>query len=136
MSRYDDIIDLPHYEPRHPRMTLENRAAQFAPFAALTGHGAAIVETARLTESMTELSPEEQLRLSRRLITAYEKHVHVTVTYFIPDRIKAGGKYGKTYGKIKKIDDIERVIIFEEGQMIPLNFIASIESDEIDNLEY
>ena len=90
MSRYDDIIDLPHYEPKHKRMTMENRAAQFAPFAALTGHGAAIAETARLTDSMTELSADEQIRLSRILNYAYEKHLEINLTYFIPDARKAG----------------------------------------------
>ena len=135
MSRYDDIIDLPHFEPRHPRMPLENRAAQFAPFAALTGHGAAIAETARLTEIMTELSSEQQSRLSRRLSLAFETHAYVTITYFTPDKIKAGGKYDIIRGRIKKIDDTERIIITDEGRMIPLDFIAAIEGDEIDNLD-
>lgn len=106
MNRYDDIIELPHYEPRHKRMTLENRAAQFAPFAALTGHGAAIEETARLTDRLTELSEDEHIRLSRILKYAYEKHATVTITYFQPDRLKSGGKYDKISGEIKKIDEL------------------------------
>ena len=136
MNRYDDIIGLPHYEPRHPRMSLENRAAQFAPFAALTGHGAAIAETARLTESMMELSVEEQTRLSRRLNIAYELHAEVTFTFFIPDRRKTGGRYGKVRGVIKKIDEAERFIILEDGYMLPLDFITVIDSDRIDNIDY
>lgn len=126
MSRYDDIIDLPHYEPRHKRMTMENRAAQFAPFAALTGHGAAIAETARLTDSMTELSVDEQLRLSRILNYAYEKQVEVILTYFLPDSMKAGGKYEKVSGIIKKIDLTERITILSNGSIIPLDFIYDI----------
>lgn len=135
MSSYNDIIDLPHYEPRHPRMPLGNRAAQFAPFAALTGHGAAIAETARLTESMVELSNEEHSRLSRRLILAFESNACVTITYFIPDKIKAGGKYDVIKGRIKKIDDTERIIIVKDGQVIPLDFITAIDGDEIDYLD-
>lgn len=126
MSRYDDIIDLPHYEPKHKRMTMENRAAQFAPFAALTGHGAAIAETARLTDSMTELSTDEQLRLSRILNYAYEKHFEVSLIYFIPDSRKAGGKYENVSGIIKKINDTDRTIILSTGQNIPLDLIYDI----------
>lgn len=126
MSKYDDIIDLPHYEPRHVRMTMENRAAQFAPFAALTGHRAAIDETARLTESLTELSQDEQTHLSRILNYAYEKQTDVSITYFLPDRKKTGGRYEKVNGRIKKIDDTERIIILSDGQIIPLDFISAI----------
>lgn len=126
MNRYNDIIDLPHYEPRHKRMTMENRAAQFAPFAALTGHGAAINETTRLTESMSELSVDEQLRLSRILNYAYERQIEVKITYFLPDQKKEGGKYEDIKGKIRKVDDIERVILLSDGSLIPLDFIYDI----------
>ena len=126
MSKYDDIIDLPHYEPKHKRMTMENRAAQFAPFAALTGHGAAIAETARLTDSLTELSADEQLRLSRILNYAYEKHIEITLTYFIPDARKAGGKYENISGIIKNIDDTARLLTLSTGSTIPLDFIFDI----------
>lgn len=126
MSRYDDIIDLPHYEPKHKRMTMENRAAQFAPFAALTGHGAAIAETARQTDNMTELSADEQLRLSRIINYAYEKHAKVCLTYFLPDSRKTGGRYENVNGIIKKIDDTERIIILSNGSIIPLDFIYDI----------
>lgn len=128
MSRYDDIIDLPHYEPRHRRMTLENRAAQFAPFAALTGHGTAIAETARLTDSMAELSSEEQTLLSRKLNFAFEKRLNLTITYFLPDKLKAGGKYEITQGTIKKIDETERLLILTDGTLLPLDFITAIDS--------
>lgn len=126
MSRYDDIIDLPHYEPKHKRMTMENRAAQFAPFAALTGHGAAIAETARLTDNMAELSDDEQIRLSRILNYAYEKQIKVSLTYFLPDTKKAGGKYEFISGIIKRIDETDRIITFYTGSTIPLDFIYDI----------
>ena len=109
-------------------MTLENRAAQFAPFAALTGHGAAIAETARMTENMTELSADEQTRLSRILNYAYEKQAEVTITYFLPDQRKAGGRYEKIKGRINKIDDIERIIILSDGHILPLDFITAIDN--------
>ena len=130
MSRYDDIIDLPHYEPKHKRMTMENRAAQFAPFAALTGHGAAIAETARLPDNLTELSTDEQLRLSRILNYAYEKHVEVSVIYFLPDMRKAGGKYKNVRGIVKKIDDTERIIILSNGSIILLDLIYDIKLNQ------
>ncbi|MDE6549217.1 MAG: hypothetical protein K2L22_09470 [Muribaculaceae bacterium] len=126
MSRYDDIIDLPHYEPKHKRMTMENRAAQFAPFAALTGHGAAIAETARLTDNMTELSTDEQLRLSRILNYASEKHIQVALTYFLPDTRKSGGKYENASGIIKKIDETDRTLTLSNGSTIPLDLIHDI----------
>ena len=135
MSRYDDILNLPHYEPKHRRMSLESRAAQFAPFAALTGHGAAIAETARPTESMNELSKEEQARLSLRLIQAFEKHFNITITYFLPDRFKTGGKYERFQGVIKKIDESERMVVFHGGVMIPLDVISDIRSASFEDSE-
>ncbi|MBD5275724.1 MAG: YolD-like family protein [Bacteroides sp.] len=135
MSRYDDILNLPHYEPKHRRMSLESRAAQFAPFAALTGHGAAIAETVRPTESMNELSKEEQARLSLRLIQAFEKHFNITITYFLPDRFKTGGKYERFQGVIKKIDESERMVVFHGGVMIPLDVISDIRSASFEDSE-
>lgn len=100
MSRYDDIINLPHHvsKTRTP-MSMENRAAQFAPFAALTGHDAAIAETARLTSEKPELSTEELDKLSRRLVYAIEKDATIRITYFQPDSFKHGGSYCQTEGK-------------------------------------
>ena len=105
MSRYDDIINLAHHvsKTRTP-MSMENRAAQFAPFAALTGHDAAIAETARLTSEKPELSLEELDRLSRRLAYAVEKDATVTITFFQPDAFKNGGRYRQVSGKVMKTD--------------------------------
>ena len=104
MSRYDDIINLPHHvsKTRTP-MSMENRAAQFAPFAALTGHDAAIAETARLTSEKPELSAEELDKLSRRLVYAIDKDAAIRITYIQQDSVKQGGSYCQTEVKIKKI---------------------------------
>ena len=128
-SRYDDIINLPHHvSPWRRPMSMENRAAQFAPFAALTGHDRAIGETARLTSEMTELSPDEQAELTRRLAIALdEKDSVVSVTYFIPDGRKHGGSYRVHTGRIKKLDEYASCIIMSDGTSIPLRSIKSIE---------
>lgn len=135
MSRYDDIIGLPHYEPRRKRMPLENRAPQFAPFAALTGHDSAIAETARVTDKMVELSPEEQQRLSRRLNFAFENQAAVSITYFQRDSYKQGGSYRTAHGLIKKIDEIERSIILMDSHAIPLDFVTGISGDLFDSFD-
>ncbi len=130
MSRYNDIINLPHHvsETRTP-MSMENRAAQFAPFAALTGHDAAIAETARLTSEKPELSFEKLDRLSRRLAYAVEKDATVTITFFQPDAFKNGGSYRQVSGKVMKIDEYDKVMILSNKQSIPLDCVMSIESN-------
>ncbi len=136
MSRYDDIINLPHHvsETRKP-MSMENRAAQFAPFAALSGHDGAIAETARLTSEKPELSSEELSRLSRRLVYAIEKDAVIEITFFQPDAFKQGGSYRRVVGKVKKIDESDDVIILTDKQAVPLDCIISIESDLFDEIE-
>ncbi len=126
MNSYDDIIDLPHHEPHHPRMPMENRAAQFAPFAALSGHDSAIAETARLTDSPIELSEDEQIRLSRRLHYAYSTREMVIIKYFQPDPTKDGGKYMEISARIKKIDETERILYLFGGEKIKIDYIKDI----------
>lgn len=130
MSRYEDIINLPHHvsKTRTP-MSMENRAAQFAPFAALTGHDAAIAETARLTSEKPEFSLEEFDRLSRRLSYAVEKDAIVTITFFEADTFKNGGSYRQISGKVMKIDEYDKVMILSNKQSIPLDCVMSIESN-------
>lgn len=130
MSRYDDIINLPHYvsKTRTP-MSMMNRAAQFAPFAALSGHDSAINETSRLTSSMSELSDDEVVRLNKRLYHAIQLRTAVTVTYFLRDDRKSGGKYMTAKGIIKKIDEYEESIIFTDNLSIPLADVLSIDGD-------
>lgn len=128
--RYDDIIDLPHHVSRkHPRMPLLDRAAQFAPFAALTGHEAAIKETARLTEAEIELDENRKELLDLRLQYLQEhlsEHPEVTVTYFKPDEKKAGGAYVTETGMVKKVDGYAGELVFTDGRRIGLGAIIEL----------
>ncbi|MGL5435729.1 MAG: hypothetical protein ACRDBO_10090 [Lachnospiraceae bacterium] len=130
---YDDIINLPHpTSTRHPQMAIPDRAAQFSPFAALTGHDAAIRETARLTERRIELDEDSKtaLDLKLRMVAEWKgDHPKVSVTYFEADQAKAGGSYETTTGCIKKIDDYGRRVIMENGRKIDIDNIIEIESE-------
>ena len=129
--RYDDIIDQPHWQsPTRPRMSRLNRAAQFAPFAALTGHDAAILETGRLTDAFTELDESRKAELDdklRYIILHLHEKPEVTITYFRPDGKKAGGAYLSTAGVVRKIDEYEKTVIMEDQTVIPVNRIFEIE---------
>jgi len=131
MGKYDDIINLPHHESEtHPRMSMLNRAAQFSPFAALTGHGDAIRETARLTDPKTELAEERKALLDRRLqAVCAAGHPEVSVTYFVQDRKKAGGAVVTTGGVVKRIDAVEKTVVFYNGNKIPIGDILLIEGE-------
>lgn len=137
--QYDDIIHLPHHvSKRHPPMSLINRAAQFSPFAALTGHDAAIHETARLTDSFVELDEDskgylnEQLQL---LCENIEAHPECEITYFQPDAKKNGGAYVTIHGKIRKIDLYRHRIIFTDGTAIPIEHLFSIHGKLFQSME-
>ena len=131
--RYDDIIDLPHPTPKkHPRMPVRDRAAIFSPFAALTGHSAAIAETARLTERRIELDEDRKAVLDekqRLLEAAAAQRPEVTVTYFLPDARKEGGSYVTVTGRLKRTDSAARVMRLMDGTTIPLDDIVEIESE-------
>lgn len=104
MGAHDDIIDLPHpTSATHPRMSMIDRAAQFSPFAALTGHGAAIEETARLTDQRIELTEDKKAVLDKKLHLLLETSGEGTFTYFLPDKRKDGGAYVTTVGTVKKL---------------------------------
>ena len=137
MSKYDDIINLPHHVSaiRIP-MSLENRAAQFAPFAALSGHDYAIAETARITMEKPELSAEDLERLSRKLIYAIEQDAEIRITYFQPDALKQGGSYREICGKVKKIDETDSQLILADHSVIPLDSIIAIDSDIFRDIEF
>ena len=128
--QYDDIIELPHHVSRkHPQMPLMDRAAQFAPFAALTGHEAAIKETARLTEEEIELNEDSKALLDLRLQELLEhlaEQPTVTVTYFCPDERKAGGTYRTVTGKVKKVDEYAGELVFTDGRRIGLGTIIEL----------
>ncbi|MCM1063961.1 MAG: YolD-like family protein [Eubacterium sp.] len=129
--KYDDIIDLPHHiSARHPQMPLADRAAQFSPFAALTGHEAAIRETARLTEAFVELDEDRKRELDEQLLLIREesaKEPEIEVTYFRPDLKKSGGTYVTARGRVQKIDGYSRQIHFVDGTVIPMENLYSLE---------
>ena len=130
---YDDIINLPHpTSQRHPRMPIRDRAAIFSPFAALSGHGAAIAETARLTERRIELDEDTRAELDRRqavLLEHMDKQPELTVTWFQPDEKKDGGAYLTTTGRLKKLRELERLLLLADGTEIPLEDVVALESD-------
>lgn len=132
-NSYEDIIGLPHHVSKtRPRMDRENRAAQFSPFAALTGYDAAVVETARLTDRRIELAEDKKARLDERLQILLER-VHerpkVSVIYFKQDERKAGGSYENVCGTVSKIDEFEQLIVFADGKKIPVEDIYDIEGE-------
>ena len=128
---YDDIINLPHHvSADRPHMPMIDRAAQFSPFAALTGYDAAIVETARLTDTKRELSEEQKEVISKQLHSLQsrlEADSGVTVTYFVPDSRKAGGAYRTITGNAKKVDEYSGILEMSNGITIPFDDILSLE---------
>ena len=129
---YADIIDLPHHvSKRYPQMPMEKRAAQFSPFAAMVGHDAAIRETARLTEERLELSEDEKAVIDGKLqmIKAHIKEQpEVTVTYFQPDEKKSGGAYVTVTGFAKKVDDVSKMLLLQDGRTIPIKDIQLLQN--------
>ena len=129
---YDDIIHLPHHvSERHPQMSMYNRAAQFAPFAALTGHTAAITEAARLTEAEPELSESDAEVLNRKLayLQSLDEKPTISVTYFVPDDKKEGGSYHTATGIVKSVEPDKGVLQFEDGTGIPVIRIKDIDGE-------
>ena len=130
---YDDILHLPHpTSKRHPRMPIADRAAQFSPFAALTGHGAAIEETARVTDRRIELDEDAKEQLDQTLqllLERMDEQPEVTVTWFSPDKKKAGGQYHTATGKLKRIDTQASRLILTDGTQIPLEDLLEIRSE-------
>ncbi len=124
---YDDIIQMPHHRSEvHPHMSMYDRAAQFSPFAALTGHAAALTETERLTDTRIELdeNAKEELDMCLQQIQAkLDEHPMVSVSYFEPDERKEGGAYLTTEGAVKCIDRYERTIVFNDGRILDIDKI-------------
>ena len=129
---YDDIINLPHpTSQRHPRMPIRDRAAIFSPFAALSGHGAAIAETARLTERRMELDEDTRAELDSKqavLLEHIDEQPEITVTWFQPDEKKDGGAYLTATGRLKKLRELERLLVLADGTEIPLEDVVALES--------
>ncbi len=132
-DQYSDIINLPHHVSKtRPQMSELERAAQFSPFAALTGYDAAISETGRLTDEKIELGEETKAVLDMKqqyILDMISDQPEITVTYFIPDTKKSGGAYVSVTGNLKRIDEYERLMLLTTGEKIPLDDIMDIESD-------
>lgn len=129
-SRYRDIIALPHHVSRtRAQMPIRNRAAQFAPFAALTGYDGVIAETARTTSEKPGLSEEMGEIIDYKLRTIVERineAPRVAITYFVRDKLKSGGAYEYANGLAKRVDSVERTLCLTDGRTIPINDILDI----------
>lgn len=131
--RYDDMLDMPHHvSTKHPRMSLRDRAAQFSPFAALTGYDAAIAETARLTDDRIELGDSDKAMLNQKIHLLME-HISerptIGITYFVPDTKKAGGRYETISCAVKKVDEYGQAIVLTDGRRILLQDIIRFDGD-------
>ena len=136
-NRYDEIINLPHHVSKtRPQMPMSDRAAQFAPFAALTGYDAAIKETGRLTNERIELDEDALTALNVKyqfLMDALDEEPEIKITYFKPDERKAGGEYVSAIGAVKKVDDFERLITIQDGTRIPMDDVYDMSISVITN---
>lgn len=128
---YEDIINLSHpISASHPQMSMLERAAQFSPFAALSGHSAAIRETARLTDEFSDPDENSRENLDRKLAYIQEhlrEQPEITVVFFQPDNRKEGGSYQSVSGNIKKIDAYERRLIMSDGTALPMEYVIQID---------
>ncbi|MBQ3675986.1 MAG: hypothetical protein II926_01270 [Bacteroidales bacterium] len=132
-GKYDDIINLPHHvSETHPQMSMRNRAAQFSPFAALSGHSDAIHQTARYTDDFQGVDESNVEALNQKIAMILDKineHPQITVTYFKPDEKKEGGSYTLKTGNIKRVDDYEHVLQFTDNEEIPIQSIFNIDGE-------
>ena len=133
MKDYSDIINMPHHVSNNrPQMSIRDRAAQFAPFAALTGYDDAVRETARQTNQKIELLDEQVAILNEKILFLIEKikdNLEITITYFIPDKKKEGGAYTTVKGIVKKIDEYNKLIILNDGREIMMDSIFDLQGD-------
>lgn len=130
---YDDMIGLPHpVSAKHPQMPVSDRAAQFSPFAALTGYEAVIREAARLTDTAVELDEDSKEALDEKLRLVQEQireHPVLTVVYFEPDAKKAGGAYITVTGAIKRIDPVKRHLVMMDGTVIRMEDVVELDGE-------
>ena len=131
MNDYEDIIILPHHQSNtRPHMSLHDRAAQFAPFAALTGYDDAVKEARRLTDGKPELDENQLSELDQmltELTNRISEHPEIIITYFEPDNKKDGGAYITFIGRLKKIDNYKRIFVFEDGREIQICNIINMD---------
>lgn len=144
---YSDIIHLPHHKaPKRPHMSMYDRAAQFSPFAALTGFDGVIAETGRLTDRKIELSESEKILLDQKLtliddVIQDKHHPEITVVYFVPDYLKEGGEYEEFSGRVRNIDTVERTVVFlaangrSAGKTVRINDIKEIHGELVDYMD-
>lgn len=138
-DQYDDIINLPHHvSATRPQMSMMDRAAQFSPFAALTGYDAAIKETGRLTDEKIMMDEEGLNILNMKfqiLIDNLFEEPEITITYFKPDERKSGGAYIEVTGTVKKFDEFERQIMMQDGTKIPMDDVLDVEGELFASLQ-
>lgn len=136
---YDDIINLPrHVSKTHPHMSLADRAAQFSPFAALTGYEDAIKEASRIVDEKIELSEEEKEEINRQLnyLNEHKKdNIQITITYFLKDMKKNGGSYRQITSNLKRLDEIEKTILLADNTILRIDDIRKIQSPLFDTLD-
>ncbi len=132
-GKYDDIINLAHHvSTKRARMSMRDRAAQFSPFAALTGHDEAIEETARLTDRKVEIDEKTKSVLNDKLLFIGEninKKPIVVITYFLDDTLKSGGAYITVEGVVRKVDNVEKTVIMADRRVIPICDICDIDCE-------
>ena len=137
--QYNDILNMPYPNPEiekdFPNKIL--RAAQFAPFAALTGYDEAVEETARLTDSKIELDEYQKSELNDILqfIISSESDEEVSITYFVPDKRKSGGAYISKKGVVLKVREYEKDVVMDDGTEIPIDDIIAIEGNQFNETE-
>lgn len=136
-DNYEDIINLPHHtSKKHPRMSLEARSAQFAPFAALTGYDEVLIETARLTNERIEIDDTIKVIIDSKL-QIIKEHIKetplITFMYFVPDTKKDGGKYVTATGNVKKIEEYRNVLVLDNKIEIPIDEIIDINGEIVKN---
>ena len=131
--KYKDIINLPHHvSKKHPQLSKASYAAQFSPFAALTGYEGIISETARITNERVELGDKENDILNAKLQVIgdhIKEHPEIKVTYFVKDKKKSGGAYLQKIACIKRIDDVERIMYFTDGTNLPIDDITDMQGE-------
>ena len=130
---YEDIVDLPHHVSRkHPQPTMADRAARFAPFAAITGYEEMVLEEARITDDRIELDENSKAALNEKLnmiLEFIDEQSEVSITYFEPDKRKAGGAYVTVTGTVKRIDEYEHLVIMTDGKKINIDDIYNLQGE-------
>lgn len=130
---YEDIVDLPHHVSRkHPQPTMADRAARFAPFAAITGYEEMVLEEARVTDDRIEMDESSKAALNEKLnmiLEFLDEQPEVSITYFEPDKRKAGGAYITVTGTVKRIDEYEHLVIMTDGKKINIDDIYNLQGE-------